>query len=249
MAHAHEVRLGVQGLLEGQLEIGIARRELAHPGVDLEPCGAAGLEPGPGLGLAQGRGLPAPVVRAAGDHVEMLAHGVGHGVDARPGADEHAHGFGQAFHDGVGGQGGGEVQARDVGRVGLGQNRGEDLPDGGQQVAVAGLGLGPGRDAPLVHQDGVCVRASHVDSEQHGRTLARTPQVVERRGAKCARFKRPQAGNRMPTTAPVMSEARAPAKRAFMPRPAISGRRSGHKEPSPPIRMPRLPKLAKLHMA
>ena len=52
----------------------------------------------------------------------------------------------------------------------------------------------------------------------------------------------------MPTTQPVMSEAMTPAKSERMPRQVISLRRSGHRVPSPAMSIPKLPKLAKLHM-
>jgi hypothetical protein len=51
---------------------------------------------------------------------------------------------------------------------------------------------------------------------------------------------------KIPMTAPVMQVARVPATSAFMPSATTSSLRSGARLPRPPIRMPRLPKLAKL---
>ena len=53
----------------------------------------------------------------------------------------------------------------------------------------------------------------------------------------------------IPTTAPDMQPAIAPERIERRPSATISGRRSGTIAPIPPIRMPRLPKLAKPHSA
>ena len=53
----------------------------------------------------------------------------------------------------------------------------------------------------------------------------------------------------MPMTAPVMQVARVPATIAFMPRPAISARRSGAMVAGPAIRIPSEPKVAELQSA
>ena len=53
----------------------------------------------------------------------------------------------------------------------------------------------------------------------------------------------------IPTTAPLMHVAIVPVRIERSPSDTISGRRSGTIAPIPPIRMPRLPKLAKPHIA
>ena len=54
---------------------------------------------------------------------------------------------------------------------------------------------------------------------------------------------------RRPMTAPLMQVAMVPARIDLTPSATISWRRSGTIAPMPPIRMPRLPKLANPHIA
>ena len=57
------------------------------------------------------------------------------------------------------------------------------------------------------------------------------------------------ATHNIPITAPLMQVASVPERIERKPRATISGRRSGTIARIPPIRMPRLPKLAKPHSA
>src|SRR5207237_713589 len=79
--------------------------------------------------------------------------------------------------------------------------------------------------------------------------VERVPSEIDRRvGPRHAPSHR-SAPHNMPTTAPLIQVASVPDRIERGPSATISRRRSGTIAPMPPIRMPRLPKLAKPHSA
>src|SRR5208283_6198352 len=94
----------------------------------------------------------------------------------------------------------------------------------------------------LVHKHAVVVRVEPEYCKRQmlahlGQHLDQQALLVDQRRARCV--------HNIPTTAPLMQVASVPDKIDRRPSATISARRSGTIAPIPPIRMPRLPKLAK----
>ena len=166
VAQADEIGLRGHGRLDGLLDFRVADGKLAHGCKHPDPvCGAAVL---PGLEMrgVKGGHHPAAMVDAAGQHEAVRALQMRGRVHTGAAGDKHAHGLGLPLHDGVGGKGGAEVESGHADRVFPGENRGQHLAYGREQVVVIGFGFGPGQEPAPVYQHGVGVRASNIYAKQ-----------------------------------------------------------------------------------
>jgi hypothetical protein len=158
---------GSQGLGDGRFLLGVAGAELAHHPVDADAFLAAAR--GHGLDLFHpGLGGDGPaVVDASGQDVVLAAERICVRVNSRSGNDEHAHLFGAAGDDGVGGQGRAQVDGADFRPFAILQDGAQRLGDGREQVVVIRRDLGHGFHPPVPDADAVRVRSSDIYSDKH----------------------------------------------------------------------------------
>ncbi len=162
-----EVGLGGQDLGHGGLLLRIAGAELADHAVNpdsfLPAFGGQGLDlVDPGLGRDR-----SPVVHAARQDMVLAAHGVGLGIDAWARNDEHADLFRVAGDDGVGGQGGAQVDGADVRALAVLEDGAQGLGDGRQQIVVIRGNLGHGQQVAVPDAHAVRVGSSDIDTDKH----------------------------------------------------------------------------------
>ena len=163
----HEVGLGGKGIGHGHFLLGVARAELADHAVDTDAFLAAARGHGLHiLGAGLGRDGPA-MVHAAREHMVLRAEGVGLGVDAGAGDDEHADLFGTSGDDGVGGEGRAQVEGADFRALAVPEDEAEDFGDGRKQVVVIRGHLGHGFHPAVPDADAVRVGSADIDSDKH----------------------------------------------------------------------------------
>ena len=138
----------------------------------MTPSLSAGLDSSSQLVVVRGLDDGSPVVYAAIHQVIVASHAEGFRINARAGGDDHAHPFRLGFDDGVGGEGGAQVQPGHLGRVHIHQNSSQGLPDGTEQIVMLGDYLGFGLDFKAIQDDGVRVGAAYVNSQKHKLSFA-----------------------------------------------------------------------------
>ena len=163
----HEIRLGGQGVGHGHLLLRIAGAELADHAVDADAIILAASGHGLHVLDTDLAGDRAAVVHASRKHVILRAQGVGLRIDSGSGDDEHADLLGAPRDDGVGGQGGAQVQGADVRALAVFENEAQHLGYGGEQVVVIRGDLGHGFHATVSDVDAVRVGSSDIDSYKH----------------------------------------------------------------------------------
>ncbi len=167
MSLGHEVGLGGEGFGNGRFLFRVAGAEFAHHPVDADAFFTAAR--GQGLDLVHpGLGGDGPaMVDASGQDMILAAQSVSVRVDSRSGNDEHAHFFGVAGDDGVGGQGGAQVDGADFRAFAILQDGAQRLGDGREQVFVICRDLGHGFHPAVPDADAVRVSSSDIDSDKH----------------------------------------------------------------------------------